>query len=128
MFGYTTYSSNTDTVDSTLRTKEIADKLIPLMEACQCDICKQLLEFRHSLVKKGAAEDERRASSLAFPSCSSVVEDSQWIFGRIQAPVKLGNGWGEETSSGCFDSEAENKNIGFGGMSTGHSAHRPRPG
>jgi hypothetical protein len=42
MFGYTTYSSNTDTVDSTLRTKEIADKLIPLMEACGCDICKQL--------------------------------------------------------------------------------------
>ena len=100
MFGYTTYSSNTDTVDSTLRTKEIADKLIPLMEACQCDICKQLLEFRHSLVKKGAAEDERRASSLAFPSCSSVVEDSQWIFG--------GDGWGYD--------------IGFGGG----AAHRRR--
>ena len=44
--------------ENTLRTKEIADKLIPLMEACQCDICKQLLELRHSLVKK-----------------------SQWIFG-----------------------------------------------
>ena len=35
----------------------------------------------YSLVKKGAAEDERKASSIAFPSCSSVVEDSQWIFG-----------------------------------------------
>ena len=44
--------------ENTLRTKEIADKLIPLMEACGCDICKQLLELRHSLVKK-----------------------SQWIFG-----------------------------------------------
>jgi len=44
--------------ECTLKTKEIADKLIPLMEACQCDICKQLLELRHSLVKK-----------------------SQWIFG-----------------------------------------------
>ena len=44
--------------ENTLKTKEIADKLIPLMEACQCDICKQLLELRHSLVKK-----------------------SQWIFG-----------------------------------------------
>ena len=29
--------------ENTLRTKEIADKLIPLMEACGCDICKQLL-------------------------------------------------------------------------------------
>ena len=44
--------------ENTLRTKEIADKLIPLMEKCGCDICKQLLELRHSLVKK-----------------------SQWIFG-----------------------------------------------
>ena len=44
--------------ENTIKTKEIADKLIPLMEACGCDICKQLLELRHSLVKK-----------------------SQWIFG-----------------------------------------------
>ena len=44
--------------ENTLKTKEIADKLIPLMEQCGCDICKQLLELRHSLVKK-----------------------SQWIFG-----------------------------------------------
>ena len=82
------------------------------MEKCGCDICKQLLvvclpsslrQLRHSLVKKGAAEDERRASSLAFPSCSSVVEDSQWIFGRIQAPVKLGNGWGYDIGFGGLD-------------------------
>ena len=44
--------------ECTLKTKEIADKLIPLMEKCQCDICKQLLDLKHSLVKK-----------------------SQWIFG-----------------------------------------------
>ena len=68
---------------------------IPLMEACGCDICKQLLELRHSLVKKGAAEDGRRASSLAFPSCSSVVEDSQWIFG--------GDGWGYDIGFGGLD-------------------------
>ena len=37
-----------------------------------------------------------------------MAKRSQWIFG--------GNGWGEETSSGCFDSEAENRNIGFGGL------------
>ena len=58
-------------------------------------ICKQLLELRHSLVKKGAAKDERRASSLAFPSCSSVVEDSQWIFG--------GDGWGYDIGFGGLD-------------------------
>ena len=29
--------------ENTLKTKEIADKLIPLMEKCGCDICKQLL-------------------------------------------------------------------------------------
>ena len=29
--------------ENTLKTKEIADKLIPLMEACGCDICKRLL-------------------------------------------------------------------------------------
>ena len=81
--------------ECTLKTKEIADKLIPLMEKCGCDICKQLLELRHSLVKKGAAEDERRASSLAFPSCSSVVEDSQWIFG--------GDGWGYDIGFGGLD-------------------------
>ena len=55
------------------------------MEACGCDICKQLLALKSYIVKK-----------------------SQWIFG--------GDGWCEETSSGCFDSEAENRNIGFGGL------------
>ncbi len=64
--------------ENTLKTKEIADKLIPLMEKCGSSfsaslsetatgsflhICKQFLELRHSLVKK-----------------------SQWIFG--------GDGWG----------------------------------
>ena len=44
--------------ENTLKTKEIADRLIPLMEKCGCDICKQLLALKHSLVKK-----------------------SQWIFG-----------------------------------------------
>ena len=44
--------------ENTLKTKAIADKLIPLMEKCGCDICKQLLDLKHSLVKK-----------------------SQWIFG-----------------------------------------------
>ena len=37
-----------------------------------------------------------------------MAKRSQWIFG--------GDGWCEETSSGCFDSEAENKNIGFSGL------------
>ena len=38
--------------ENTLKTKEIADKLIPMMEACGCNYCQQLLELRHSLVKK----------------------------------------------------------------------------
>ena len=41
-----------DNRENTLKTKEIADKLIPMMEACGCDYCKQLLDLRHSLVKK----------------------------------------------------------------------------
>jgi pyruvate-ferredoxin/flavodoxin oxidoreductase len=47
-----------DNRECTLKTKEIADKLVPMMEKCGCDICKQLLELKHSIVKK-----------------------SQWIFG-----------------------------------------------
>ena len=90
--------------ECTLKTKEISDKLIPLMEKCGSSfsaslsetatgsflhICKQLLvvclpsslrQLRHSLVKK-----------------------SQWIFGRIQAPVKLGNGWGYDIGFGGLD-------------------------
>ena len=73
--------------ENTLKTKEIADKLIPLMEKCGSSfsaslsetatgsflhICKQLLELRHSLVKK-----------------------SQWIFG--------GDGWGYDIGFGGLD-------------------------
>ena len=47
-----------DNRECTLKTKELADKMIPLMEQCGCDYCKQLLELKHELVKK-----------------------SQWIFG-----------------------------------------------
>lgn len=41
-----------DNRENPLKTKEVADKLIPMMEACGCDYCKQLLDLRHSLVKK----------------------------------------------------------------------------
>ena len=44
--------------ECTRRTKEISDKMIPMMEACGCDFCKKILEKKHLLVKK-----------------------SQWIFG-----------------------------------------------
>ena len=33
----------------------------------------------------------------------SLVKKSQWIFGRIQAPVKLGNGWGYDIGFGDLD-------------------------
>ena len=47
-----------DNRENTLKTKEITDKLVPMMEACGCDICKQLVELKQFMVKK-----------------------SQWIFG-----------------------------------------------
>ena len=73
--------------ENTLKTKEVADKLIPLMEKCGSSfsaslsetatgsflhICKQFLELRHSLVKK-----------------------SQWIFG--------GDCWGYDIGFGGLD-------------------------
>src|SRR5574344_531814 len=47
-----------DNRENTLKTKELTDKMLPMMESCDCKYCKQLLELKHSLVKK-----------------------SQWIFG-----------------------------------------------
>ena len=47
-----------DNRENTLKTKEVTDRLVPLMEACGCDICKQLLALKTFMVKK-----------------------SQWIFG-----------------------------------------------
>ncbi len=47
-----------DNRESTLKTKEISDKLIPMMQQCGCDYCRQILEKKELLVKK-----------------------SQWIFG-----------------------------------------------
>ena len=47
-----------DNRENTLKTKEVTDKLVPLMEKCGCDICKQLLALKTFMVKK-----------------------SQWIFG-----------------------------------------------
>ncbi|MCQ2295886.1 MAG: pyruvate:ferredoxin (flavodoxin) oxidoreductase [Bacteroidales bacterium] len=47
-----------DNRENTLKTKEITDKLVPMMEKCGCDTCKALLEVKQYMVKK-----------------------SQWIFG-----------------------------------------------
>ena len=47
-----------DNRENTLKTKEVTDRLVPLMEKCGCDICKQLLALKTFMVKK-----------------------SQWIFG-----------------------------------------------
>ena len=44
--------------ESTDKTREISEKMIPMMEACGCDYCKKILDMKHYLVKK-----------------------SQWIFG-----------------------------------------------
>ena len=50
-------------------TREVADKLIPLMEACGCDICKELLTYQHFLPAR-----------------------SQWIIGGDGASYDIGYG------------------------------------
>ena len=34
------------------KSEEIAERLIPMMEACNCPICQQILELKHYLIKK----------------------------------------------------------------------------
>ncbi|MGM9762835.1 MAG: pyruvate:ferredoxin (flavodoxin) oxidoreductase [Candidatus Cryptobacteroides sp.] len=50
-------------------TREVADALVPLMEACGCDICKKLLEYKNFLVAR-----------------------SQWIIGGDGASYDIGYG------------------------------------
>ncbi len=50
-------------------TREIADKLVPLCEACGCDICKGILALKHYIVKR-----------------------SQWIIGGDGASYDIGFG------------------------------------
>ncbi len=88
--------------ENTLKTKEIADKLIPLMEGCQCDTCKQLLELKHSLVKK-----------------------SQWIFGGDGWGYDIGFGGldhvlasGEDVNVVVVDTEVYSNTGGQSSKST----------
>ena len=41
-----------DSADDAAATRAIADKLIPLCEACGCDVCKTILDLKHYLVKR----------------------------------------------------------------------------
>ena len=50
-------------------TREVADKLVPLMEECNCDTCKALLEYRHFIPSR-----------------------SQWIFGGDGWAYDIGYG------------------------------------
>ena len=50
-------------------TREVADKLVPLMEACGCDTCKALLEYQHFIPSR-----------------------SQWIIGGDGASYDIGYG------------------------------------
>ncbi len=38
--------------DDYAATREIADKLVPLCEACSCDVCRGILENKHYIVKR----------------------------------------------------------------------------
>ncbi|MBR5073435.1 MAG: pyruvate:ferredoxin (flavodoxin) oxidoreductase, partial [Bacteroidales bacterium] len=50
-------------------TREVADKLVPLMEKCSCDVCKTLLQYQHFIPAR-----------------------SQWIFGGDGASYDIGYG------------------------------------
>ena len=50
-------------------TREVADKLVPLMEECGCDICKKLLDYKHCIPSR-----------------------SQWIFGGDGWAYDIGYG------------------------------------
>ncbi len=50
-------------------TREVADQLVPLCEACSCDLCKTILELQHYIVKR-----------------------SQWIIGGDGASYDIGFG------------------------------------
>ncbi len=41
-----------DNRTSSVKTREVADKLIPMVEACTCDICKQLASLKQYFVKR----------------------------------------------------------------------------
>ena len=58
-----------DEKDNADRSREISDKLVPLMEACGCDACKKVLELKHFLIKR-----------------------SQWIIGGDGASYDIGFG------------------------------------
>jgi len=58
-----------DEKDNAERSREIADAIIPLMEACGCPACKKVLELKHYLVKR-----------------------SQWIIGGDGASYDIGFG------------------------------------
>ena len=50
-------------------TREVADKLIPLIKKCKCDVCTKLYEYRHFIASR-----------------------SQWIFGGDGASYDIGYG------------------------------------
>ncbi|MDE5689061.1 MAG: pyruvate:ferredoxin (flavodoxin) oxidoreductase [Paramuribaculum sp.] len=41
-----------DNANDAVKTREIADKLVPLAEKCGCDICKNIIDLKHYLVKR----------------------------------------------------------------------------
>ena len=58
-----------DAPQNAASTREVADKLVPLMKECGCDICKQLLDYEHFIPSR-----------------------SQWIIGGDGASYDIGYG------------------------------------
>ena len=83
-------------------TREVADKLVPLMEACGCDICKELLTYQHFLPAR-----------------------SQWIIGGDGASYDIGYGGldhviasGEDVNIMVFDTEVYSNTGGQASKAT----------
>ena len=83
-------------------TREVADKLVPLMEACGCDICKELLTYQHFLPAR-----------------------SQWIIGGDGASYDIGYGGldhvlasGENVNILVLDTEVYSNTCGQSSKST----------
>ena len=80
-----------DKMNDAEATKEVASRLIPMMEACGCDVCKQILAMKHYLIKK-----------------------STWIFGGDGWAYDIGFGGLDHVIASGH--ECQHPRTGYGGL------------
>ena len=83
-----------DNREDRAKTKELADKIVPLAEKCDCDYCKQIVALKHELVKK-----------------------SQWVFGGDGWAYDIGFG-GLDINVLVLDTEVYSNTGGQSSKST----------